>query len=58
MVLTKKAVAYVEEAGEKGLIRNPIPALDQPIGLLGGLVTPTNRMPEFKAAVRQRPTPA
>lgn len=45
-----KAVAYIDEAGEKGLIRNLTPDRDDKIGLLGSLVFPMHRIDEFRGA--------
>jgi hypothetical protein len=43
-------VAFIDEAGEKGLIRNLAPQRDDEIGLLGALVFPEPRLEEFRTA--------
>jgi len=43
-------VAFIDEAGEKGFIRNLDPQRDHEIGLLGALVFPAHRLEEFRAA--------
>jgi len=43
------AVAFIDEAGEKGYVRKLDPQRDQAIGLLGALVFPEHRLDEFKA---------
>lgn len=47
---TADAVAYVDEAGEKGFVRNLTADRDSKIGLLGALVFPLPRIDEFRAA--------
>jgi hypothetical protein len=45
-----KAVGFLDEAGEKGLIRNLKQDRDKTIALLGALVFPLNRIDEFRQA--------
>ena len=44
------AVAFIDEAGEKGLVRNLSTGRDQELGLLCSLVFPFDRIAEFQAA--------
>jgi hypothetical protein len=49
--MTKRnAIAFIDEAGEKGLIRNLQEDRDEKIGLLSSLICPTDRIDEFRAA--------
>jgi hypothetical protein len=41
-------VAFIDEAGEKGFIRNLDPQRDHEIGVLGALVFPEQRLEEFR----------
>ena len=47
---TLNGVAFIDEAGEKGFIRNLDPQRDHKIGLLGALVFPEQRLEEFRTA--------
>jgi hypothetical protein len=47
---TADTVAYVDEAGEKGFVRNLTADRDSEIGLLGALVFPLPQIAEFQAA--------
>ena len=47
---TVNAVAVIDEAGEKGYVRNLDKQRDDAIGLLGALVFPKHRLKEFRAA--------
>jgi hypothetical protein len=45
-----KAVAFIDEAGQKGYVRNLDAARDDEIGLLGSLIFPVARLEEYRTA--------
>jgi hypothetical protein len=44
------AIAFIDEAGEKGFVRNLDPQRDHAVGLVGALVFPEHRLEEFRSA--------